>query len=169
MFIDCSKVMTPQQLGSYAEKMFEAIIAHRHGKEAYLYRFPDTKDVRNHSIGESTAWIKKQPADYLLAFLGGCAFCEIKATENKESFTLSRLRPEQKSTLRKLQLASVDYSVLVLRRTPAPAGGYEHTWYTLDRDFIQDAFDKGINKLYFKNLGGQQWVTGNLYLASAPI
>lgn len=79
--------------GTTSEKIFEFHFK-KLGKAAFVYRFPDKKEVRGRTKN-GAVWMRKQPSDYLVTENGVMYYAEVKSSEAKISFPFSKIQPFQ--------------------------------------------------------------------------
>jgi penicillin-binding protein-related factor A (putative recombinase) len=140
--------LTPAQIGKLAEAKFEQMWKDAYGKQAFVHRLPDTKQVRQ-ARGGSLAHLPKQPSDYVVTALGVTHYAEVKGTANKVGFPFSNLEPSQRNGITRQIEAGGLYYLYVYSLM------YDQ-WYRLEGREIKALQNSGINSLDF-NKGVSPW------------
>lgn len=94
--------------GASSEEDFELFLKRAHGKNVFIHRVTDSKEVRGRS-GSKTAFTKAQPSDYIITEKGVMYYAEVKSSNNKTSFPFSQITTVQWGSAKRQVIAGGIY------------------------------------------------------------
>lgn len=95
-------------------------------KSAYVFRLPDTKEVRGR-VGKG--WVRAQPSDYIVTEKGLTYYAEVKSTWDPKRFKKSLITTDQRKAA-KLQVRAKGKYYFFVHRLAA------NRWYKIPAEFI---------------------------------
>ena len=131
--------------GTSSEKVFEAKFKSL-GKRAFVYRFPDMKEVRGRTKN-GAVWMRKQPSDYLVTENGVMYYAEVKSSEAKISFPFSNIKAYQIGAARQQMAASGLYFFFLHRLDTGD-------WYKVPAELILNSDKSSVR---WADLDSYRW------------
>lgn len=135
--------MSNSNNGQASEDIFVKAVEKQWGKEAYVLKLTDTKQIKGmmkHGLSNS------QPCDFIVTIQGLTTYVEVKSMLKREvSFPFSRLQPAQKAGIRRVTAAKGTYMILIHIIS-------ENIWLRVYGDQILELMDAGINSIKLSNM-----------------
>ena len=129
--------------GKRSQDRFEEIFG-KLGKRAYLFRLPDTAEVRGRA---GKGWVRDQPSDYIVTEDGDMYYAEVKSTQNRTSFSVTALEKGQRSAAKRQTIAGGKYFVFIHRLLT-------DDWYKVPAEIL---FNANKSSMKWRELEPYKW------------
>ena len=128
--------------GSKSQEKFVEMMEANRGKQVYVYRMTDTKEIKG-ALG--TGFAKGAPSDYIVTVNGQMFYAEVKSTQEPVSFKYSSFTKAQIIGMTKQVSAGGKYNVYIHH---LPSDG----WYLLTGASILADMKKKIKSIKFVSI-----------------
>jgi len=111
--------------GTAAQDDFVSMMEERYGKNVYIYRLTDTKEIKG---ALKQGFVKKTPSDYIVTANGKMIYAEVKSTIDPKKFSFKFQKGQHIAMLRQTN-AGGDYMVFINSL-------HHKCWYMVPAEFF---------------------------------